>query len=38
MKIRTPRRCIACNVVVNRKYPYCFTCLNELEDKNGDEL
>ena len=33
MKIRTPNRCIACNVVVSKKRPYCFTCLTELTEK-----
>jgi len=36
MKIKTQNRCIGCNVVVSKKNPYCFSCLNELKDKAGE--
>ena len=37
MKIKIQHRCIACNVVVSKKKPYCFTCLTELTNKAGEE-
>jgi rRNA maturation endonuclease Nob1 len=37
MKIKQQYRCIACNKVVSKKNPYCFTCLNELKEKAGEE-
>ena len=33
MKIKIQHRCIACNVVVSKKRPYCFSCLTELTQK-----
>ena len=36
MKIKIPHRCIACNVVVSKKRPYCYRCLTELQEKAGE--
>jgi len=36
MKIKLPHRCIACNKVVSKKNPYCYTCLTELQEKAGE--
>ena len=38
MNIRIANRCIGCNVVVSRNKPYCFSCLNELKEKESNEM
>tara|TARA_A100001201_G_scaffold138716_1_gene129898 strand:+ start:251 stop:370 length:120 start_codon:yes stop_codon:yes gene_type:complete len=38
MKIRTKNRCAVCNVVISKKYNYCYKCgLSEQDKKVGEE-